>query len=505
MTIEEAIRGESKNIEFKEMLPQNSENYVKTVIGFANTQGGKLLIGVEDETRKIVGVDDTTLFQQMDRISNAVSDSCEPQIIPNIEPYTIDGKTIIIVTVSPGPHRPYYLKSKGKEKGTFIRVAGTTRPATPYKIKELEMEGAKISWDELVCVDYPVTEKAIKKLCQDMNHYRREMQKGKPTAEKKPPVTRVNLENWNVLKKTSDGYAASNAFALLTGSHFPFAKTQCAVFAGTERGKFIDKTEYTGPLYEQIESAYAFVLRNIRLAAKIEGLIRRESYELPPDAIREMIINAHCHRNYQDESCVQVALYENRLEVTSPGGLCYGLTLDEALSGRSRQRNRAIAEVFNQMGLIEAWGNGLKSICNAAKDYDLPEPEFIEMPETFRVNLYRNPLDAGKKDPASATDTDTKTGAKTNTKTDTNTNTKTSTKTDTKTNTKTNTSETILALIQETPGITQDQLAQKTGLSKSGVRYALNKLRDAGILAREGTRKDGRWVILVSESNNTSR
>ena len=78
-------------------------------------------------------------------------------------------KTIIIVTVSPGPHRPYYLKSKGKEKGTYIRVAGTTRPATPYKIKELEMEGAKISWDELVCVDYPVTEKAIKKLCQDMN------------------------------------------------------------------------------------------------------------------------------------------------------------------------------------------------------------------------------------------------------------------------------------------------------------------------------------------------
>ena len=404
---------------------------------------------------------------------------------------TIDGKTIIIVTVSPGPHRPYYLKSKGKEKGTFIRVAGTTRPATPYKIKELEMEGAKISWDELVCVDYPVTEKAIKKLCQDMNRYRREMQEGKPTAEKKAPVTRVNLENWNVLKKTSDGYAASNAFALLTGSHFPFAKTQCAVFAGTERGKFIDKAEYTGPIYEQIQSAYAFVLRNIRLAAKIEGLIRRESYELPPDAIREMIINAHCHRNYQDESCVQVALYENRLEVTSPGGLCYGLTLDEALSGRSRQRNRAIAEVFNQMGLIEAWGNGLKSICNVAKEYDLPEPEFIEMPETFRVNLYRNPLDTDKKQRGSATDTNTKTG----TKTDTNT----------KADTKTNTSEKILALIQETPAITQDQLAQKTGLSKSGVRYALNKMREAGILAREGTRKDGRWVILVLESNNTSR
>ena len=206
-----------------------------------------------------------------------------------------------------------------------------------------------------------------------------------------------------------------------------------------------------------------------------------------------------------DESCVQVALYENRLEVTSPGGLCYGLTLDEALSGRSRQRNRAIAEVFNQMGLIEAWGNGLKSIRKAAKDYDLPEPEFIEMPETFRVNLYRNPLDTSKKDPTSAsnTNTNTKTGTKTSTKAGTGTN--TNTKTSMKTGTKTNTSERILALIQETPAITQDQLAQKIGLSKNGVRYALNKLREAGILAREGTRKDGRWVILVSESNNTSR
>ncbi len=194
-----------------------------------------------------------------------------------------------------------------------------------------------------------------------------------------------------------------------------------------------------------------------------------------------------------DVSCVQVALYENRLEVTSPGGLCYGLTLDEALSGRSRQRNRAIAEVFNQMGLIEAWGNGLKSIRSAAKDYDLPEPEFIEMPETFRVNLYRNPLDTGKKEPDSATGTNTKTG----TKTGTNTNTKTGIKT----GTKTDTSERILALLQETPAITQDQLAQKTGLSKSGVRYALNKLREAGILQREGTRKDGRWIVLVSGSN----
>ena len=234
MKIEDMIRGESKYIEFKEILPSNSEKYTKTIVAFANTQGGKLIIGVTDQTRKIVGVDEATLFQTMDSISNAISDSCEPQLVPDIEPYTIDKKTIIIVSVAPGPHRPYYLKSKGRDRGTYIRVGATTRLASQEKIKELELEGAKISWDELTCIGYSVTEKAIKKLCADMNRYRKEMVEHGDRAEKLPTVTRTNLENWNVLKKTDEGYLASNAFALLTGTHFPYSKTQCADFAGTE-------------------------------------------------------------------------------------------------------------------------------------------------------------------------------------------------------------------------------------------------------------------------------
>lgn len=159
MAIEEMIRGESK-IEFKVTLPKDSEKYTKTIVAFANTQGGKLIVGVDDKAQQVVGVDTESIFQTMDSISNAVSDSCEPQIVPNIEPQTVDGKTVIVITVVPGPNRPYYLKAKGKEKGTFIRVAGTSRPAHPDKIKELEMEGARISWDELTCVGYEVTKKA---------------------------------------------------------------------------------------------------------------------------------------------------------------------------------------------------------------------------------------------------------------------------------------------------------------------------------------------------------
>ena len=152
MTRDIMVSGESKNIEYKLTLPDKSEKYIKTIVAFANSQGGKLIIGVDDKTHQVVGVDDDNLFRLMDGIANAVSDSCVPQIIPDIEPQTIDGKTVIVVTVEVGKNRPYYLKSKGKENGTYIRVAGTSRQAYPEKIKELEMEGARISWDELTCV-----------------------------------------------------------------------------------------------------------------------------------------------------------------------------------------------------------------------------------------------------------------------------------------------------------------------------------------------------------------
>ena len=460
---------------------------MKTIIAFANTQGGQLIVGVNDVTREVTGVDMDSVFKIMDRITNAVSDSCTPQIVPDITFQTIEGKTIVVVYVAPGANRPYYMKSRGKEGGTYIRVAGTSRQADADKIKELELEGARISWDELICVGYEVKENAIKKLCRDMNRYRNEMQQRKGNAEKLQQVTRAQLLNWNVIKKTEDGYLASNAFALLTGKHFYYSRTQCAVFAGTDRGEFIDKKEYDGPLYGQIEEAYAFVLRNIRRSAKVEGLIRREGHELPPDAIREMIINAHCHRNFLDNSCVQVALYDDRLEVTSPGGLCYGLTLEEAISGRSKQRNRIVAEVFNQMGLIEAWGTGLRNIRKAAKEYSLPEPQFIEMTGTFRVNLFRSlsPMEDRQKIG--------KTSAK-NLKSIGETSVKARKSIGVELNA---TQKSIIDLLSENVQMSGTELAERIGISKRNIETNIKKLKEKGILVRHGSARAGYWEICI--------
>ena len=122
----------------------------------------------------------------------------------------------------------------------------------------------------------------------------------------------------------------------------------------------------------------------------IDGLVRKERYELPPEAIREMIINAHCHRNLLDETCIQVAIYDDRLEVTSPGGLYNGMTYEEVMNGHSKIRNKGIANIFSQMGLVDAWGSGIKRILNAAEEYGLPKPRFQEFDNMFRVELFRN-------------------------------------------------------------------------------------------------------------------
>lgn len=444
MTVEEIVHGESKNVEFKVTLPKDSEKYTKTVVAFANTQGGKLIFGVDDKTRKVAGIDEDELFRMMDRISNAISDSCNPQIVPNIEPQTVDGKTIIVVTVTPGANRPYYLKSRGKDAGTFIRVAGTSRPAYPEKIKELEMEGARIYWDELTCVGYEVTEDAVEKLCCDIIKFRNEM--GLPKRD----VTITQLMNWKLLKRENDSLLASNAF----------------------------------------------VLRNIRLGSTIDGLVRKESYELPLEAIREMIINAHCHRNLTDDSCVQVAIYDDRLEVTSPGGLYNGLTFEELMNGHSKIRNRAIASIFNKMGLVESWGTGVKRILGAAKSYGLPAPRFQVFDDMFRVDLFRSAFpieepasigEASEKHGRNIGEASEKHGRSIGEASEKHSNIFRDDLNDTQ--------KRILELLSQDAQLSAKKIADAIGISSRNIESNIKKLKKCGILIRHGSPKNGYWEI----------
>ena len=141
MTIEDILGGESKNVEFKVKRPDKSISYMKSVVAFANGNGGTIVFGIDDKTREVVGFDKEDVFREMDAIANAISDSCEPAIIPDITLQTIEDKTVIVVEISEGRQRPYYIKALGRDGGVYVRVAGTTRLADEYMVKELLFEG----------------------------------------------------------------------------------------------------------------------------------------------------------------------------------------------------------------------------------------------------------------------------------------------------------------------------------------------------------------------------
>lgn len=279
----------------------------------------------------------------------------------------------------------------------------------------------------------------------------------------------------------------------MTSDYFPFSKTQCAVFKGTDRTVFLDKREYTGPIYKQIESAVDFVLRNIRLGATIDGLVRRENYELPVEAIREMIINAHCHRNLLDESCIQVAVYDDRLEVTSPGGLYNGLTYEEVMSGHSKIRNKLIANIFSQMGLVEAWGSGIRRILSVAKEYGLPIPAVEVFDDMFRVNLFRNVQDNGNNS-GFRDNFGVNGGENFGDNFGVNGGDKTFVVKDGRK--VTDTQQKILDCIAEDKYISAKRIAEKIGVSGRTVENNIKKMKESEILVRHGSPKFGCWEIV---------
>ena len=333
MTVSEIRHGETDNVEFKLMEPDEDKKFLKTVAAFSNCGGGTVVFGVKNGTREIIGIQEDSIFTVMDGIADSISDNISPQIIPSITFQTINNKTIVVVQVYPGQNTPYYLKSEGVINGTYIRVGATTRKAENEKVQEFILRGTHQSYDELFQHTEPADRKDIDMLCSVIEKYNGEQDKS---------VTVENLVSWKLLKTEGGGFIPSIAFRLLAHNDLHFAQIQCALFKGTDRADFLDRKEFNGPLYEQIENAYTFVLQHINRGARINGLVREDIYELPVAAIRELIVNAIMHRNYLEHSCIQVSVFDDRIEILSPGGLYGGLTKKEMLSGRSSIRNRLI-------------------------------------------------------------------------------------------------------------------------------------------------------------------
>ena len=486
MTLEEILAGESKNLEFKVQRPKNSTKYMKSVVAFANGEGGRIIFGIDDKTRRVEGIPKEQVFLEIDAITEAISDSCEPTIIPDVYLQQIDDKAVIVVEISPG--KQYYIKAAGIKDGTYIRVAGTTRPADRDLTAEMYYEDEGRSYDNVVRRDLTVTDEEIQWLCSQMKEVAVKNARLEGQKASVKDVTRNQLLSWGLLEEGGDGKIhPTNGYIFLLGKDSFHSVIQCGVFKNNTRSVFVDKREYTGPLWEQVEQAHDYVLRNIHLGARFVGIYRQDIYELPPDSIRELIINAVMNCSFLQNSHIQVAIYDDRLEITSPGGLLPGVTIEKMQEGFSKIRNKALAHAFLYMNMIEEWGSGIPKLMREMKEYGLREPEFIDLEIGFRVNLYRNRGDAGVA------------GSKINASTEKQDNTSQKddrTSAEAYSETELNDREKkLLELIRENPSITMNRMAAVCGLSKSSIRYTLDGLRNRGVITRKGSQKKGVWVI----------
>jgi predicted HTH transcriptional regulator len=383
MTIKEIIKQpEGRRLELKKVLPEKAE-LAKTIIAFANDAGGELYIGIQNKSREIVGLPEEELMNMEEQISSIIYDRCYPTILPDITFLTEEDKHIIRVTVYRGSALPYYLKDKGKLKGTYIRVGSTNRLADEEIIAELERRKRNVSFDSELLLDKPANG-------LNFENFKKEYQE--KTGETLDTQVLHKLE---LIKNMNEAEYPTNALVLfsdddLRRSMFHFAKVECARFKGTTSDEFIDQKSITTNIAIQAEEAYNFVLRHVNKGATVEGVYTVSRWEYPVKAVREAIRNAIVHRDYSlSGKDVKVAIYDDMIEITSPGLLPPSIDYAAMESRQSDARNKIIAPVFKRMGIIDQWGNGLKLISDELKDYPQIEFRWKEVGLSFQVQFVK--------------------------------------------------------------------------------------------------------------------
>ena len=365
---------EGKTLEFKRDL-SSMKPILKTLIAFANTAGGTLLIG-KDDNGTIVGVNE--VFDAEEKLASAISDSIHPPLMPEIEITSLEGKALIVIRVAHW-RGPFYLKIQGPEDGVYVRLGSTNRVAGPELIAELKRSISNISFDQLPCPTVDLKGLDMDRVKQAFSSVGRKVDQNK-------------LETLGVLVPYSGKLVCSNGGLILFGKdqvrekYFPNAKVRCARFQGTSKVNFIDQYDGEGTIIEAMVDIPNFIRRNIRLGAQIEQIQRKDIPEYSLVAIREVLTNALVHADYSIQGMnPRIAIFSDRLEVESPGMFPFGYTLDEFIAGMSHIRNKVIARVFRELHFMEEWGTGYRRITEACRTEGYRTPVWEELGIAIRV------------------------------------------------------------------------------------------------------------------------
>ena len=351
---------ETENIEFKS---QFTEDIYKEVIAFANTDGGIVYVGI-DNNGNAVGL--TDVDQEYTRITNGIRDAIMPDVTMFVR-FTIQENKVVRITVSEGSNKPYYLKGKGlKPSGVYVRQGTSSVPASPEQIRQMIKESDGDTFEEMRSMEQELTFEAAQRA---FSLYGVEW----------------GAEKYRSLGITQKKDGIYTNLALLLSDQCAHT-TKIAVFSDDARTVFRDSKEFTGSIFKQFEDAVNYLALCNKTSSVIKGVIRTDKQDYPEEAIREALLNAIVHRDYSFSGSIIINVTDNKMEFISLGGLLPGLSPDDIRSGISQPRNKNLAEVFHRLRLIESYGTGIRRIFNLYAD--CPEQPQIEVtPNTFKIVL----------------------------------------------------------------------------------------------------------------------
>jgi len=370
---------EGKTLEFKRDL-SSPRNVLKTLVAFANSAGGRLVIGVDD-ARQVLGVADP--LDEEERICNLIADGIAPRLVPSVELLSVQRPgmataTVLVVEVFPSSARPHCLNALGPEQGVYLRLGSSNRQAGPDWIAEARRAVAGQVFDE-----QPMPELMADELDHDA------MARCFGAAK---PLDATRLQTLKLLRREQGRLVPTRGAVLLFGrqreQHFPDAWVQCGRFRGRDKVHIFDQQEIHAHLPDAVHEIELFLKKHAFKSARFGAMQRQDVWSIPLAMLREAIVNALVHADYaQRGTPIRIAFFDDRIDIESPGYLLPGMTVADMQSGVSRIRNPVIARVFRELGLIEQWGSGVRRIFAEAAAQGLPEPQVTEIATGVRFSV----------------------------------------------------------------------------------------------------------------------
>jgi len=329
---------ETEKIEFKAEL--NTAVY-KEVIAFANTSGGTLLIGIDDDgkAKPLADVDETYT-----QITNGIRDAILPDVTIFVK-YTLEENKSVRVEVGEGSYKPYYLKAKGlKSSGVYVRQGASSVPASPEQIRQMIKSADGDSFEEL------------RSLLQGQ-----ELTFDYCVETFRKHSVEFSEDKYNILGIRSHSQQLYTNLGLLLSDQCTHT-TKVAVFADEQNTVFRDRQEFGGSVLSQLDETFRYLQLCNKNRSVIDGITRKDFWDYPKDSIREALLNALIHRDYGFSGSIIINVNDTCMEFISIGGLLPGISTEDIRNGISQLRNKNLAEVFLRLNFIEAYGTGIRRI-----------------------------------------------------------------------------------------------------------------------------------------------